>query len=86
MTYFATSTVDVLIAVTELIHTALKNSIEGRANALDIWKSFKSFRNYDLYQTLKSYSTTRRMFGLIESFLKESWIEGLFERERFHFI
>lgn len=86
MTCFATSTADVLIAVTELIYRVLKTSIEGRANVLGTWKSFESFRKYDIYHTLMSYSATRRMFGLIESFLKESWIEGHFERGRFHFI
>ena len=67
------STADLLAAVSDRIAGAFSRSWATRAVLLDIFKAFDRDWHADLLQKLRSYGISGQIFGLIFSFLSNSW-------------
>ena len=68
------STADLLTVVSDRIARAFKRSGATRAVALDISKAFDRVWYAGVLRKLKSYGISGQMFGLISSFLSNSWL------------
>ena len=69
------STADLLTVVSDRIARAFKRSGATRAVALDISKAFDRAWHAGLLHKLKSYGISGQIFGLISSFLSNSWLQ-----------
>ena len=69
------STAGLLTVVSDRIARAFNKSGATRAVALDISKAFDRVWHAGLLHKLKSYGISGQTFGLISSFLSNSWVQ-----------
>ena len=75
------STADFLTVVSDRIARAFNRSLDTRAAAIDISKTFDRFWHVGLLYKLKSYEISGQIFNLILSFLSNRWLPVFLDGE-----
>ena len=75
------STADLLTVVSDRTARAFNRSGATRAVALDISKAFDRVWHAGLNHKLKSYGISGQIFGIISSFLSNSWLRVVLDRK-----